>query len=420
IIDTQNTVLMRYPDADQWLGKTYLNSVVLEEISRSKEGSTEGINSNRQERLYGFTAMNTDFLEAYIIVGTLKKVAYADVTATTQRSLFALTLVSVMIVIMTWVGSNRLTRPVTHLVEAAERLTEGDLKTRVMVEGRIRELVQLASYFNRMADSIEKRVSDRTAQLREANETLQQEIETRQRVEQELQKNAEYLKASNQALESFAYTASHDLQEPLRKIQTFSSRLLDKYGDTLGEDDYLRRIQSASSRMQQLIQDLLMYSQVSSENKPFQPINLNRIIEEIQSDLETQIERTGGSLQVASLPTIQGDSTQIQLLFQNLIHNALKYHRPGVPPEVKIYATENQNNSHRVHQIHIVDNGIGFEEKYTERIFSLFERLHGRSEYEGTGVGLAICRKIVEKHNGSIQAASQPGTGSQFIVTLPG
>lgn len=419
IIDANNTVLVRYPEAEKWLGKTYLNTFVLEEIARQKEGSTEGVNSKGQERLYGFTSMNAGFLEAYIIVGTLKEVAYADVTASTQRNLFALALVGFMIIVMTWIGSNRLTRPVTHLVDAAERLTEGDLSTRVMVEGRIRELVRLASCFNRMADSIEKRVADRTAELQEANENLRQEIEIRQHVEQELQKNAERLKASNQALESFAYTASHDLQEPLRKIQTFSSRLRDKYGDVLGNDDYLQRILSASNRMRQLIRDLLAYSRVSSESKPFQAVDLNRIIREIQSDLEGQIERTGGTIQVAPLPTIHGDEVQMQLLFQNLIQNALKYHRPGVPPEVRIYATESRENSYSTHQIHVVDNGIGFEEKYAERIFGLFERLHGRSEYEGTGVGLAICWKIVEKHNGSIRAASQPGKGSQFIVTLP-
>jgi DNA-binding LacI/PurR family transcriptional regulator/signal transduction histidine kinase len=243
----------------------------------------------------------------------------------------------------------------------------------------------------------------------------------RQQAEQELQRYAAELERSNRELENFAYVASHDLQEPLRKIQTFGGRIQAKYSDLLDERgrDYLERIQSAAVRMQTLIQDLLAFSRVHTKTDPFKTVDLNVVVREVLSDLETHLEETKGQIEVGELPTIEADQTQIRQLFQNLISNALKFHQNRQVPIVKIQSIQKQEHEQELRQITIEDNGIGFDEKYAERIFGVFQRLHSRSEYEGTGVGLAICRKIVERHGGSITAKSSPGQGATFIITLP-
>ena len=230
------------------------------------------------------------------------------------------------------------------------------------------------------------------------------------------QHNAE-LKRSNRELQSFAYVSSHDLQEPLRKIQTFGNRLQSKHSHQLDERglDYLIRMQNAAARMQTLIHDLLAFSRVSTHAQPFKNVNLNTIVTEVISDLEIQMETVQGTFTLDTLPTIESDATQMRQLFQNLLSNALKFHRAEVPPVVNISSTQHNG----VCTIYIKDNGIGFDEKYVDRIFNVFQRLHNRNDYEGTGVGLAVCRKIVERHHGTLTAKSQPNCGTTFIVTLP-
>lgn len=231
------------------------------------------------------------------------------------------------------------------------------------------------------------------------------------------------LQQSNRELQEFAYVASHDLQEPLRKVQAFSDRLARKYGEKLeGEGlDYLERMRNAASRMQTLIQDLLTFSRVSTKALPFEPVNLDTITREVLSDLEVKVEETGATIEIENLPTIDADALQMRQLIQNMVGNALKFRRPDVQPIIKISAkiTSAGKNKNRICQLFIKDNGIGFDEKYTTKIFTVFQRLHGRTEYEGSGVGLAVCRKIVERHNGNIEARSAPGEGATFIITLP-
>lgn len=244
------------------------------------------------------------------------------------------------------------------------------------------------------------------------------DITDRKKAEEELRKYAAQLEFSNQELKDFAYVASHDLQEPLRKIQAFSNRLKDKYSTVLGEsgNDYLSRMQNAAERMQSLILDLLAYSRVTTKGQPFIPTDLNVIIKQVLSDLEVRIEQVEAKIELGHLLIIDADPVQMRQLFQNLISNALKFHRKNVPPVIKIYCQNfsTQNSC----QITVEDNGIGFEEQYLERIFAVFQRLHGHSEYEGSGVGLAICRKIVGRHKGTITAKSILGQGSRFIVSL--
>ena len=214
--------------------------------------------------------------------------------------------------------------------------------------------------------------------------------------------------------------ASHDLQEPLRKIQAFGDRLDVKYAKQLGQQgqDYLRRMRNAAERMQILIRELLTYSRITTKIQPFAATDLNTIVREVLSDLETRIEQTKGQVTVGQLPTIEADSLQMRQLFQNLISNALKFHQPEVPPAIEISHVSGADSDSAI-ELEIRDNGIGFDEKYLDRIFTPFQRLHGRSEYEGTGMGLAICRKIIERHGGRLKAKSVPGHGSTFTIALP-
>lgn len=239
---------------------------------------------------------------------------------------------------------------------------------------------------------------------------------------EKLEHFAAQLERSNQELQAFAYVASHDLQEPLRKVQAFGDRLKVRCADALSPEgkDYLERMQNAARRMQNLINDLLLFSRVSTQEQPFERVDLNRVVREVLSDLEIRIQQTKGTIQVGPLPVVEADPLQMRQLFQNLLSNGLKFHRPEEPPVIRVSASvpsavaEGENCD-----IVVADNGIGFEEKYLDRIFAVFQRLHGRTAYEGTGIGLAICRKITERHGGRITARSAPDQGATFIVTLP-
>jgi light-regulated signal transduction histidine kinase (bacteriophytochrome) len=252
---------------------------------------------------------------------------------------------------------------------------------------------------------------------------LFKDITERKQSAEALQHKAEELARSNAELEQFAFVASHDLQEPLRKIRAFGDRLKTKCGAILPVEsaDYLERMQNASARMQTLINDLLTFSRVISRTEPFVIVDLAQVTREVLSDLEVRIEKTGAAVEVGELPKIEADPMQMRQLLQNLIGNALKFHLPDAKPKVQVRAEiiAGDFGEGPVCQLTIQDNGIGFEEKYLDKIFAVFQRLHGRQEYEGTGIGLAVCRRIVDRHKGSITAKSKPGEGAKFIVHLP-
>jgi PAS domain S-box-containing protein len=252
----------------------------------------------------------------------------------------------------------------------------------------------------------------------------------RKRAEESLRAYAARLNRSNRELQDFAYVASHDLQEPLRKVRTFGDRLNVKYAEALGEQgcDYLKRMEGAAARMQDLIDDLLELSRVTTNAQPFTPVDLNEVAQEVVFDLEAHIEQIGGRVEVSGLPTVKADRLQMRQLLQNLISNALKFHREEEEPVIKVYSEllqeweeegSGKTADRRAYQIFVEDNGIGFDEKHLERVLAPFQRLHGREAYEGTGMGMAICRKVVERHNGDITAKSTLGRGATFIVTLP-
>lgn len=258
------------------------------------------------------------------------------------------------------------------------------------------------------------------------------DVTERNSAKEKLTQYAEELKRSNLDLEQFAYVASHDLQEPLRKIRAFGDRLAARYEDKLDEVgvEYITRMQQASARMQKLIEDLLSFSRISSGHEQFSRVDLTAVVNEVVDDIEGQILREKAKVGVRQIAEIDGDRGQIRRLFQNLISNAIKFHKPGATPVVEItgnvvsgieaekeFGFALQDNSYV--RIVVKDNGIGFDEKYADKIFNIFQRLQGRAEYEGTGIGLAICRKIMMNHRGYIRAQSVVNEGSEFILIFP-
>jgi PAS domain S-box-containing protein len=264
---------------------------------------------------------------------------------------------------------------------------------------------------------LESRVTERTSQLKLTNEGLRDEIRKRQNAEAKLRTYSEELARSNKELEEFAYVSSHDLQEPLRKIQSFSDLLVEEYSTQLDDGkEYLDRISSSAKRMSTLIEDLLTFSRVTTKPMIAKPIDLGDVLDMTVSDLHERIKKENGVVRVQdNMPTVLADETHMRQLFQNLIGNALKFHAPDVHPVVEVNATIQDDECH----ITVKDNGIGIDEKYAGKIFAVFQRLNSKHSYEGTGIGLAVCKKIVERYGGTIQVDSTVGVGTTFKITLP-
>jgi light-regulated signal transduction histidine kinase (bacteriophytochrome) len=262
----------------------------------------------------------------------------------------------------------------------------------------------------RALHSAERNLADANTQLAAVNSELAAS-------NHELQRRAAELARSNAELEQFASIASHDLQEPLRKVRTFTEQLATSEADRLSERglDYLARANRAAERMQGLIQDLLQFSRVTTNPRPFVPVDLDQVVAEVLDDLSVEIETADATVTVGDLPTITADPMQMRQLTLNLISNAIKFRREDVPPEVSLRAEVTNGFA----CIAVADNGIGFEPQYSTRIFRVFERLNGRTEYPGTGIGLALCQKIVARHGGEIVADGRSGEGATFTVTLP-
>jgi signal transduction histidine kinase len=266
------------------------------------------------------------------------------------------------------------------------------------------------------------------------NRNLEHEIKERiaseekvNKLNHELLENINNLETANKDLDRFAFMASHDLQEPLRKIRTFSDRLLSKYNETLDDDGklYLARIQNSAARMQTLIHDILTFSKISIQNEYFVETDLNTVMSDALNALDDLVHQKNAKILVENLPKLRVNPGLMQPLFFNLIGNSLKYSKTDIAPEIKIRSeiitlnSNGDNQQNKYCRIYFEDNGIGFDQQFSEQIFGMFQRLHVHTEFEGTGIGLALCKKIVEQHKGFISAKSKPNEGATFIVSLP-
>ncbi|MBI2722100.1 MAG: response regulator [Bacteroidetes bacterium] len=271
--------------------------------------------------------------------------------------------------------------------------------------------------------------------LRAINKSLEIEVHDRIASEEKvielnkaLLKNIEQLESTNKELDQFAFIASHDLQEPLRKIRTFSNRVVTKYKDKLDEEGkmYMDKMQNACERMQNLINDILAFSKIAVQKEELVHSDINLLIDEVLSDMDMQIQEKNAKITVGKLPMMHVYPSLIKPLFQNLINNSLKYSKKDIQPVIEISGQIEPNEDkttktkfNKFCRIQVKDNGVGFEQQYAEQIFTMFKRLHGNSEYAGTGIGLAICKKIVDEHHGYISAISAVNQGSTFTITLP-
>ena len=416
VLDRNGTILVRYsiPEANQnWIGVSLTNNASIMKFLKSgveAAGISSGLDGVR--RLYTSTPLSRSMgiSDAHVIVGIPIQVAYSAANHTLIQNLIFLGIASVLALGAAWIGSDVFVlKQVQGLVEAATKMRKGDLTARSGADYMAGEIGQLSQSFDQMATTLERRVGElqrAEAELKALNEDLEQRV-----VERTLE-----LKRSNEDLEQFAYVASHDLQEPLRMIHNYMQLLRQRYKDQLDPNalEFVGFALDGAKRMQQLIQDLLTYSRVGTHGKEFAPTNCEDPFADALANLKVAIEENGAAVTHDPLPTVMGDTVQLTQLFQNLIGNALKF-RGEATPQIHIGAQRKGAEW----EVTVRDNGIGIAEQDFQRIFIVFQRLHSREKYAGTGIGLSVCKKIVERHGGRIWVESRLGKGTTFHFTLP-
>ena len=350
-----------------------------------------------------------------LVVKIDEEEAYAPVAQLRAALVLVVTAASIAVGVVSFLAARSLTKPIVELTDTATRISEGDLARRATVSSAD-EIGILGASFNRMAQSLveanvglEQKVKDRTA-------ALEAEVQERKRAEGALAEKAKELARSNVELERFAYVASHDLREPLRMVASYTQLLAKRYHGKLDAeaDEFIGYAVGGATRMQRLIDDLLAYARVGTQGKPFERTDCNTVLAQVLSDVQITIRESGAVVSHDPLPTVVADPSQIAQVLQNLVGNAIKF-RGGEPPRVHVSAE--QRGGEWVFSVR--DNGIGIDPQYFDRLFQIFKRLHAESDYPGTGIGLAICKKILERHGGQIWIESAPGKGSAFLFTIP-
>ncbi len=420
IIDREGVIVARSRRAERYVGgKATADIAGL--VQAKDQAIVESVTLDGVRTVAAFTRSPTSGWSVIIGAPTVELFASAR-----QLMLFAFLLSLVLLslgAVAYWWFARGLMRSVSTLAAGA----------RAVGQGKVPELVptgwQEMDVIGEVLQVSATQLLEREGELVRLNETLEAHVKERTRQLStaviQLERANEELGVKNRELQEFAYVASHDLQEPLRKITTFGGLIKSEFGDVLDEHGrtYLDRMTGAATRMSKLIAGLLDYSRIQTTKGAFRRIDLNLLTKNVLLDLEVAIQEASAQVYVGELPWIEGDPTQISQLLQNLIGNALKFRKPGAPPIIRVEATlqEDQDDGSEpgcVCIITVEDNGIGFDEKYLDRIFAPFERLHGKATYPGTGIGLAICRRIAERHGGAITAQSTPGSGSTFTVSL--
>jgi signal transduction histidine kinase len=418
VVDRRGKILIRYPSPEKYVGQSLpipVRPVIRTssiELPLSREGNFQARGMDGVWRLYAITTLGrrVEARPVIITVGIPLSEAYAVANRMLRRNLGFLGGVSALALAAAWFGGSFFVlRRVRSLLSATKRLSEGDLTVRTGVSTGTGELHQLARAFDEMAASLEQRVAERQRaedQLQSLNDELEQRVADRTRE----------LERSNQDLEQFAYVASHDMQEPLRMVTNYLQLLRQRYKGKLDNnaEEFIGFALDGAERMQGLILDLLAYSRVGTQGKEFEPADCNEIFERARKNLKVAIEESKAIVTTEPLPTVLGDHVQLLQLFQNLIGNAIKF-RSQMPPVIHLRAEKKGDEW----LFSVRDNGLGIEPKDFERIFVIFQRLHSRDKYPGTGIGLSVCKKIVERHGGRIWVESEAHKGTTFYFTLP-
>lgn len=393
VMSASGLLLAGLADAREQVGADIVASPLARAVLRRQDGNTELRDADDVPRLVGFARLLPDQPDSPVVsVAVPLTEAYAKVQALLRTQILWLVLVGVIGLGAAWLLASRLlVSPILGLMHAAEAIGRGESATRVAALGTVPELGRLGRAFNRMAEDLEER-------------------------EQGLIQLTADLRNSNRDLEQFAYVASHDLQEPLRKITSFADLLTRRYGGQLDETGqrYINYMVDGAKRMSQLINHLLTYSRLGTHGKAFTRMALGDALDIALDNLQISLEQTGAVVRRGYLPTVTADVAQIGQLFQNLIGNALKYRGPDTP-QVAIEARRRDDTW----EVSVADNGLGIAKQHHDRVFRMFQRLHTAQEYPGAGIGLSFCKRIVERHGGRIWVESEEGKGSTFFFTLP-
>ncbi len=416
LIDRHHVILLRHPPGDlgnSWAGRSVTNfPEFMKFLAEGGDRPRSFPGLDRVTRLYSSTPLHrtAGIPDAHVFVGIPLEAAFANANRTMRQNLTFLGIVAVLALTAAWTGGDFFVlRQVHGLVDAAKRMSKGDLTARSGFDPGPGELGQLARSFDEMAASLETHVADlerAQAGLRALNEQLEHRV---------LDRTLE-LRRSNEDLEQFAYVASHDLQEPLRMITSYIALLRQREGGKLDQNSqqFIAIALDGATRMQQLIQDLLAYARVGNQGREFEPVECQEACDAALANLELAIETAGATVTRDTLPRVKGDLTLLTQLFQNLVGNALKF-RGEAPPQVHVGCGRRGGEW----EFYVRDNGIGIAPQDFERVFVVFQRLHSREKYPGTGIGLSVCKKIVERHGGQIRVESRPGKGTTFYFTLP-
>ncbi len=435
VIDREGTVLSRYPNPERWVGRNVSNTSIVTTILRDKEGTVEAVGLEGSKRIFSFVPVEGTGEGIYIALGISREVAYSGVHRMILRSIILWAITTLIAGVAVWFGGDIfIMNRVRKLMKATDELSKGNLSARVDSSDGRDEISQLGRSFNQMAlaleqfileqknaearlkrahGELERRVEERTIELSNLNTQLKEEIEIRRRAEEELTELTNELKSSNAHLKNFTHVISHDLKSPLTTIGGFANLLLRRYDGKLDAEarGILGDIVNGVNRMQDLIKDLIEYSQAGTKKIQLKSVDCASIVEKAMSNLNGEIATYRAVVTYADLPLIMADSPQLTRVFQNLIANAIKYRREEAP---RIHIAATQGDKEWIFSVQ--DNGIGIDPRGSERIFGMFQRLS--TEQPGSGIGLATCKEIVERHGGRIWVESNPGKGSSFHFTI--
>jgi signal transduction histidine kinase len=411
ILDRNGTILARVPSGDQWVGRTLPDAALVRDVLQAREGAVASVGLDGIRRIYAITSISDDSGPAiFVAVGVPTSVLFATADRTLKRNMLGASLILLGALFVSSTFAQRLfVKPIQELSQAANRIAGGDLTARTKQENSTAEIARLATAFNSMAAKLEQRDAElERARLEIQNMNLE--------LEKRVQERTSQLSAANQELESFSYSVSHDLRAPLRHIDGFAEMLRKSQSERLDEKGrrYLDVISEAARKMGTLIDELLVFSRMGRQELLKSPINMRAVVQEAIAQLEPEHAQRNIEWIISDLRQVEADPAMLRQVWINLISNAVKYTRGLARARIEIgsydIATE--------HVFFIRDNGVGFDMKYADKLFGVFQRLHSEREFEGTGIGLANVKRIIARHGGRTWAESQPGKGSSFYFSL--